>query len=282
MTAATHPKMPAARGPVSLASRLPAAMNPAIRPIPPATATVRRGTDGTAHPMPRRATILPAPARSCTPTPAQATAPPARRPWTPAEEQAWDEPCTKPQHRQGRGQDPRTRRGDGPQCPCEHARLADPAAPLHDRRTALQLERPIHRLPANPLRGHRRDRGHHRHFGLGTGRSPSSRREVAAEIRLGSIIVLQVDAALQHAAEYATTSPTGSPFRPGRHRLPPGLRPTSRSGGVPLLHGHRVLELEAQPGFPVVGPTSPAKDPPWRGAHVARSCIGTGPVSRKQ
>ncbi len=47
-------------------------------------------------------------------------------------------------------------------------------------------------------------------------------REVAAEIRLGSVIVLQVDAALQHAAEYG-------PRRPPRRDRPSGAgaAPTS-------------------------------------------------------
>ena len=86
-----------------------------------------------------------------------------------------------PQHRQGRGQGPGRRRGDCPERPREHARLADAAAPLHDRRRQprLQLERsqpPLHRLgplpPLDPLRGHQHDRGHHRHLGLAPGPDP--------------------------------------------------------------------------------------------------------------
>ena len=74
-------------------------------------------------------------------------------------------------------------------------------------------------------------------------------REVATEIQPESVHVLQVDAAVQDAAEYA---PDDLPDEivaqgPGRHRLPPGLRVARRArdtaGRVPLLHGHGVLQL---------------------------------------
>ena len=134
------------------ASRLPTAtpMNPTIRRILPVNATVRTRTTvttrtakaRTAHPMHRRATIRPAPARSWTPTPAQTDgSDSSEAPVDIAAEGAGVGRGHAPgaQHREGRGQGAGPRRRDGPQCPCEHARLADAAAPLHDRRREPRL-----------------------------------------------------------------------------------------------------------------------------------------------
>ena len=74
-------------------------------------------------------------------------------------------------------------------------------------------------------------------------------REIVAEIRPASVIVLQVDAALQDAAEYgpddlpdeiALKGRGGTDFRPG---LRMARRAGDTAGGVPLLHGHEVLAL---------------------------------------
>ena len=79
------------------------------------------------------------------------------------------------QYREGRGQGAGPGRGNHPERPGQHARLAHAAAALHDRRGQgrLQLEPPqpaLHRLgplPAlDPFGGDRDDRRHHRHFGL--------------------------------------------------------------------------------------------------------------------
>ena len=74
-------------------------------------------------------------------------------------------------------------------------------------------------------------------------------REVAAEIRPERVVVLQVDAAVQDAAEVrAGRPPRGDRAQgAGRHRLPAGLRVARRAGNptrrLPLLHRHGVLQL---------------------------------------
>ena len=86
-------------------------------------------------------------------------------------------------------------------------------------------------------------------------------REVAAEIRPGRVVVLQVDAAVQDAAEYAPDElPEEIAVRgPGRHRLPAGLRMARRAGDrarrVSVFHRHGVLPLsrDRTPVLPPLG-----------------------------
>ena len=74
-------------------------------------------------------------------------------------------------------------------------------------------------------------------------------REVAAEIRPESVVVLQVDAAVQDAAEYAPDELPEEIALKGRGGTDfrPGLRVARRAGDparrLPLLHRHGVLQL---------------------------------------
>ena len=74
-------------------------------------------------------------------------------------------------------------------------------------------------------------------------------REVATEIQPESVHILQVDAALQDAAEYAAGDLPDEIVIKGRggHRLPAGLRLARRAGHpaqrVPLSHRHAVFQL---------------------------------------
>ena len=84
-------------------------------------------------------------------------------------------------------------------------------------------------------------------------------REITAELQPESVIVLQVDAALQDAAEYA---PGDLPEQialkgPRRHGLPARLRLARRAGHeakpLPLLHGHGVRRYpDTAPQFPMI------------------------------
>ena len=167
-----------------------------------------------------------------------------------AEEQAWgrgDAPGS--QHRPRRGQGAGLRRGNGEGRPCEQARLAHAAAPLHDRRGEERLF-----LGACPT-GAFIDSGLYlpsiRSEGMETiaviidtsGSLPAATlaefwaelREVAAEIRPESVVVLQVDAVVQDTAEYAPDDLPdeialkgrgGTDFRPGFEWLDEqGIRP---------------------------------------------------------
>ena len=97
-------------------------------------------------------------------------------------------------------------------------------------------------LPAvDPLGGHRHDRRHRRHLRLAAGRTLAEFwaevREVAAELQPERVILLQVDAAVQDAAEYAAADLPdeiairgrgGTDFRPGfawleEHDIQPGV-----------------------------------------------------------
>ena len=74
-------------------------------------------------------------------------------------------------------------------------------------------------------------------------------REIAAELQPETVFVLQVDAALQDAADYAAGDlPEEIALKgPGRHRLPTRLRVDCRAGSapklLPLLHRHGVRHL---------------------------------------
>ena len=189
----------------------------------------------------RRAMILPAPARSWTPTPARASAPiPARSPWTSSpKSRRGTRPCTRP----SASPEPRARRPGGVAETIRNAHtttldwrtllrryMTDAAKPR------LQLERSqpaLHRQRASTCP---------RFAPKASTRLPSSStprvpfrarpwptfwaelREVVDEIRPERIIVLQVDAALRDAAEYAPDDLPdeialkgrgGTDFRPG-------------------------------------------------------------------
>ena len=104
-------------------------------------------------------------------------------------------------------------------------------------------------------------------------------REVAAEIRPASVFVLQVDAALQDAAEYATDEIAvkgrgGTDFRPGFEWLDQqGIQPAVC---VYFTDMECSSYPEAEPEFPVLlGPASRGRQDrlPGEPAHVARSGV---------
>ena len=155
------------------------------------------------------------------------------------------------QPRQGPGQDAGRRRGDGPGRACEHRRLADAAAPLHDGRRRRATIPGACPTGASSTAGSTCRRSARR----ASTRSPSSStprarcrpqtlaefwaevREIASELQPERVILLQVDAAVQDAAEYAAADLPdeiairgrgGTDFRPGfawleEHDIRPGV-----------------------------------------------------------
>ena len=220
----------------------------------------------TPAPTHRRVAIPPAPAKSWMRPPAAGRAAAAPSPAdVAAEEQAWDEAMHQAAslaRAQGKlpGAVEETVRG----AHVEHRRLADIAPTLHDRRREARLYSwsvPNRRfidsglyLPSIRSEGIDHDRRHRR--------PPRARcrpatlaafwtelREIATELQPERVILLQVDAAVQDAAEYAASDlPDEIAVRgQGRDRLPAGLRlarreryPTRR---LPLPHRHAVFEL---------------------------------------
>ena len=149
------------------------------------------------------------------------------------------------QHRPRRGQGAGPGRGNGEGRPCQHARLAHAAAPLHDRRGQERLfleptQPALHRLRAvpalDPFGGHRDHRRHRRHLRLAAGRDAGGVLGGAARGRDGDPARERRSAPGRRRGAGRIRVRARRPARgdrrqgPGRHRLPARLRVARRAG----------------------------------------------------